>query len=135
MKYMILLYGSQRDYDLMSGKSADVKPEEFAPMFAFMESWTQRLVESGEHVDAHGLAAPVLTRRIRLQNGTPVVTHGPYPETQEVLAGYNIVDCASFDRATEIAAQLTNCPYPANAGGEFYVDIRPLAEGADELIG
>ena len=33
------------------------------------------------------------------------MTDGPYPETQEVLAGYTIVECASFDRATEIAAR------------------------------
>ena len=45
-------------------------------------------------------------RRVQLQNGVPVVTDGPYPETQEVLAGYTIVECASFDRATEIAARL-----------------------------
>jgi hypothetical protein len=63
------------------------------------------------------------------------VTDGPYPETQEVLAGYNIVECASFDRATEIAAELTKCPYPEGAGGELFVDVRPVAEGADELIG
>lgn len=60
MKYMILLYGSQRDYDLMAGtagEQAEVTPEEFVPMFDFMESWTAGLVTSGEHVDAHGLAA------------------------------------------------------------------------------
>ena len=32
------------------------------------------------------------------------MTDGPYAETQEVLAGYTIVECESFDRATEIAA-------------------------------
>ena len=138
MKYMILLDGSQRDYDLMSGKAggeSGVAPEDFKPMFEFMESWNQSLVESGEFVDARGLTAPVLTRRIQLRDGAPVVTDGPYPETQEVLAGYNIVECASFDRATEIAAELTKCPYPEGAGGELFVDVRPVAEGADELIG
>jgi hypothetical protein len=137
MKYMILLYGSQRDYDLMSGKAgaeSGVAPEDFKPMFEFMESWNQSLVESGEFVDARGLTAPVLTRRIQLRDGAPVVTDGPYPETQEVLAGYNIVECASFDRATEIAAELTTCPYPEGAGGELFVDVRPVAEGGDELI-
>jgi hypothetical protein len=54
----------------------------------------------------------------------------------EVLAGYNIVECASFDRATEIAAELTKCPYPGGASAEFFVDVRPVAEGgAEDLIG
>lgn len=39
-----------------------------------------------------------------------VVTDGPYAETNEILAGYWIVQCASFDRATKIAARLTFCP-------------------------
>src|SRR5205823_3316953 len=99
MKYMILLYGSQQDYDVLAGKDTG-KPawsaEDVAAMYAFMESWNKDLVESGEFVDARGLTPPVHARRIQLQNGVPVVTDGPYPETQEVLAGYTIVECGSF---------------------------------------
>jgi hypothetical protein len=136
VKYIILLYGSQQAYDAMAGRSADhptLSPEDFAPMHAFMEAWNNKLVESGEFVDAQGLAAPVHTRRIQLQNGVPVVTDGPYAETQEVLAGYTLVECDSFDRATEIAAQLANCPYPAEAPGEFVVDVRPIPDSAADL--
>ena len=61
-------------------------------------------------------------------NGAPVVTDGPYAETEEVLAGYTIVECDSFDRATEIAARVSNCPYPAGAPGEFIIDVRPIDE-------
>ena len=72
----------------------------------------QELAESGELVDAQGLTAPVHARRVQLRQGAPVVTDGPYPETQEVLAGYTIVDCASFDRATEIAAAAASTRTP-----------------------
>lgn len=135
MKYMILLYASQQDYDLMVGKPTD-RPawsaDDVAAMHAFMASWNQELVESGEFVDARGLAAPVHTRRIHgLQNGVPVVTDGPYPETQEVLAGYTIVECESFDRATEIAARITKSPSPGDVSGA-YVDIRPIVDGVEE---
>ena len=136
MKYMILLYGSQEAYDAMAGKAAGnpgLSPEDFAPMHAFMASWNNELASSGELVDAQGLTAPVHARRIRLQDGVPVVTDGPYAETEEVLAGYTLVECASFDRATEIAARLANCPYPAGAPGEFVVDIRPIADSAADL--
>jgi hypothetical protein len=136
MKYMILLYASQQDYDHMVGKPTDEpewSAEDIAAMHAFMESWNQELVESGEFVDARGLAAPVHTRRIHgLQNGVPVVTDGPYPETQEVLAGYTIVECESFDRATEIAARITKSPSPRDVSGA-YIDVRPIIEGVHEL--
>src|SRR5207237_2359692 len=49
----------------------------------------------------------------------------PYAETQEVLAGYWIVDCESFDRATAIAARLSSCPAPAGAS-EPAADVRPI---------
>jgi hypothetical protein len=133
VKYMILLYGSQQAYDAMAGKATDtasLSPEDFAPMYAFMESWNNDLIESGELVDAQSLAAPVHARRIQLQEGVPVVTDGPYAETEEVLAGYTLVECGSFDRATEIAAMVADCPYPAEAPGEFLVDVRPIAESA-----
>jgi hypothetical protein len=61
-----------------------------------------------------------------------VVTDGPYPETQEVLAGYTIVECESFDRATEIAARITKSPSPKDVSGA-YVDVRPIVEGVEEL--
>ena len=136
MKYIILLYGSQQAYDAMAGKSVDhpaLSPEDFAPMHAFMEAFVADLVKSGELVDTQGLAAPVHTRRIQLEDGVPVVTDGPYAETQEVLAGYQLVECESFDRATEIAAGLANCPYPADAPGPFVVDVRPIAETSADL--
>src|SRR5919201_6426309 len=127
VKYMILLYGSQQDYDAMSGRPSD-KPawsaREFAAMGAFMEAFNKGLVDSGELVETRGLTAPVHTRRIQLQNGVPVVTDGPYAETQEVLAGYWIIECDGYDRATEIAARLAQCPAPPGTPSTV-VDVRP----------
>jgi hypothetical protein len=137
MKYMIMLYGSQQDYDSLTGKTVPGKPvwtgEDFAAMGGFMESFNNDLAESGEMVSTRGLTAPVHARRIQLRSGVPVVTDGPYAETQEVLAGYWIVECESFDRATEIATRLTTCPGPEGVGDFAVVDVRPIAESRAEL--
>jgi len=128
---MILLYGSQQDYDVLAGKPTGkpaMSADDVAAMHAYMESFHKEIAETGELVDARGLTAPVHARRVRLRNGVPVVTDGPYPETQEVLAGYTIVECASFDRATELAARLVN----PDADGE-YVDVRPVIDGIEDL--
>lgn len=138
MKYMIMLYASQLDYDAMAESAADPSPsdgEDFAAMGAFMEQWNKELVESGEFVDARGLAAPVHTRRVQLRDGAPVVTDGPYPETAEVLAGYTIVECESFDRATEIAARLTKCPGPKEVRARAKADVRLIVEERGDLEG
>ena len=136
MKYMILAYGSQRDYDAMAGKSAEhpgLTPEDFAPMYAFMESFNNDLAESGELVDTRGLDAPVHTRRVQLRDGVPFVTDGPYAETQEVLAGYWVVECDSFDRATEIAARLAKCPSPGGIYADAVADVRPIVDSSADL--
>jgi hypothetical protein len=134
MKYMILVYGSQQDYDTMAGHPAPGKPhwsaEEFEKMGQFMEQFSADLAESGELVDTRGLTAPAHARRIQLRDGAAVVTDGPYAETQEVLAGYWIVECESFDRATEIAARLTDIPGPVT---QAYADVRPVADSRHEL--
>jgi hypothetical protein len=135
MKYMILTYASQQDYDAMSGSptaNTGWSPEDFAAMGAFMESFNKELAESGELVETRALGAPVHTRRLQLQNGVPVVTDGPYAETQEVLAGYWIVECESFDRATAIVSRLSSCPTPPGAPAPV-ADVRPIVESRDEL--
>jgi hypothetical protein len=135
MKYMILTYASQQDYDAMVGKATGKpawSPENFAAMGAFMESFNKDLAESGELVETRGLAAPVHTRRLHQQDGGPVVTDGPFAETQEVLAGYWIVECESFDRAIAIAGRLSACPGPSDTSG-LYADVRPIMESRTEL--
>jgi hypothetical protein len=136
MKYMILTYASQRDYDAMAGKpTRDTawSPQDFAAMGAFMEAFNRELTESGELVDTRALADPVHTRRLQTRSGAAVVTDGPFAETTEVLAGYWIVECESFDRATAIAARLSGCPGPPEVAARAYADVRPIVESRDEL--
>ncbi|WP_067570218.1 YciI family protein [Nocardia acidivorans] len=136
MKYMILSYASQRDYDGMAGgteRTPAWSAEDFAAMVEFMEAFNKELAASGELVETRGLAAPVHTRRVGNRAGQAFVTDGPYAETQEVLAGYWVVECESFDRATEIAGRLGNCPVPGDASANAYADIRPISDGAQEL--
>ena len=136
MKYMILSYASQQDYDGMAGQSSDLpawSPEAFAAMASFMEGFNTELAEAGELVETRALAAPVHTRRLGARNGSPFVTDGPYAETQEVLAGYWIVECESFDRASEIAGRLAGCPAPDHVAANAYADVRPIMETADEI--
>ncbi|WP_028938269.1 YciI family protein [Pseudonocardia spinosispora] len=133
MKYLIMVYGSQRDYDSMNGRSVDGSPvwtqTEVAALHEFMGTFTKELEASGELVDGQGLTDPVHARRIQLRDGAPVVTDGPYPETEEVLAGFWMVDCVSFDRATELAAKVARCPSPSWMRAE-HIDVRPVYDGA-----
>lgn len=138
MKYMILTFASQQDYDAMTGQASSERAwthEDYTALAEFMEAFNRELLDSGELVETRGLSTPVHSRRVRLQGGAPVVTDGPYAESEEVLAGYWVVDCASFDRATEIASGLTSCPGPDYLRERAYVDVRPIDEHQPDFEG
>ena len=131
MKYMILTFASQQDYQELAGQASGQPAwtkEEWAALAAFMQAFNQELLDSGELVETRGLSAPVHSRRLQSKEGAPVVTDGPYAEAEEVLAGYWVVECDSFDRATEIAGRLSQCPGPEGVAERAYADVRPVAE-------
>ncbi|WP_328675374.1 YciI family protein [Streptomyces sp. NBC_00322] len=136
MKYLVMIQGSQADYEAMRGQASGNSPawseKEIQAMFAFMGEVNNDLSESGEFVDGHGLAEPAQTRFVSLgEDGRPVVSDGPYSETKELLAGYWVLDCESLERVTEIAARIATCPGPEGAP-VYPLVIRPiLDEGGD----
>jgi len=132
MKYLVMVQGSQADYDAQSGKPSPGHPvwseQELKAMFAFMGEINNDLAESGELLDAHGLTEPAQTRSVVAgKDGRPVITDGPYSETKELLAGFWVLECASLDRVTEIAARVAQCPVPEGSA-ESAVVIRPIGE-------
>ncbi|GAA5186725.1 YciI family protein [Rugosimonospora acidiphila] len=138
VKYMILTFASQQDYQAMTGQGSSQPvwtQEDYAALGAFMDAFNKELLDSGELVETRGLSTPVHSRRVRLQEGVPVVTDGPYAESEEVLAGYWVVECASFDRATEIASRLANCPGPDHLRARAYADVRPIDEHQPDFEG
>jgi hypothetical protein len=46
-----------------------------------------------------------VARTVRVRDGVPAVTDGPFAEAKEQMVGYCIVDCETQERAVEIAAR------------------------------
>ncbi|MFJ9820511.1 YciI family protein [Streptomyces sp. NPDC101151] len=137
MKYLVMVQGTQADYDAMRGEASADAPswneEQLQAMYAYMGAINDDLAESGELVDAQGLAEPARTRLVaRDTDGGTVITDGPYGETKELMAGYWVVDCASLERVTEIAERVTRCPGPEGLT-EYPVVIRPIMDGAGDI--
>lgn len=64
----------------------------------------QTITDSGEFISTAALADPSQSSVVRVRDGVPVVTDGPYLEAKEFLGGYYLIDVASRDRALELAA-------------------------------
>ena len=61
-------------------------------------------------------------KTVRVNNGSTLVTDGPFAETKERLGGYYLVEAGSIDEATTIAARIPS----ARLGGS--IEVRPLLE-------
>ena len=67
-----------------------------------------------------GLQPVTTATTIRLADGQPLVTDGPFADTKEVFGGYYVIEAADLDAATEVATRI-----PAlRLGGT--VEIRPV---------
>lgn len=137
MKYLVMVQGTQADYEAMRGKASPGSPawseQEIQAMYAYMSAINDDLSETGEMIDGQGLAEPAQTRTVTLgDDGKAVITDGPYSETKELLAGYWLLECESLERVTEIADRITRCPQPEGAPN-YPVVIRPVMEGAGDI--
>ena len=100
MKYMIMTFGSAEAGLAAMGK------EWMLEMIQFMHTLDDDLKKSGELVDNQGLADGSQAKTVRIQNGIPVATDGPFAEAKEALVGYWIVDVENEARAIEIASRI-----------------------------
>ena len=100
-------------------------PEEIDAHVAYMRDFAARLEESGEYVDGQALAPEGAFVRYDGE-GRPPVTDGPFPETKDLIAGWMVIDVDSWDRAVELAGQLSAAP---GAGGKpihEWLEVRPF---------
>jgi hypothetical protein len=118
VKYMLLIHGNQQTWDALSAMGME-------SVYATHRGLIEELTTSGELVAAQGLTTAD-ARVVRVVGGAPAVTDGPFSEAKEVLAGYYLIDCASLDRATELAGRLPEAPY---SPVEIRALIEPYAQG------
>lgn len=107
------------------------RPDEIAAHMNYYEALNQDLIESGELVGGTILAHPRLARIVRCDGASPpVVTDGPFPESKEVVAGFQVVDVESEERAVEIAALVSAVPGPGGVPLQQPIEVRQVMSGS-----
>ncbi len=114
MRYMMLIYTREVE--------GGPVPEEGERIKAAHRVVIEEAARKGILVAAEPLSRTASATTVRMQDGKPLITDGPFAETKEQLAGYYILDCEHLDEAIEWAARIPT----ACKGGEGCVEIRPL---------
>jgi hypothetical protein len=100
-------------------------PAEIDAHIQYMLDFNRRLEQTGEFVDAQGLAPEGVFVRYDGE-GRPPVTDGPFPETKDLIAGWVIIDVDSHERAVELAGELSAAPGKGGAPIHEWLELRPL---------
>jgi hypothetical protein len=99
--------------------------EEISDHIQFMRDFAARLETTGEFVDGQALS-PEGTFVQYGGEGRPPVTDGPFAETKDLIAGWYVIDVDNYDRAVELAGELSAAP---GAGGKpihEWLEVRPF---------
>jgi len=100
-------------------------PEEVTAHIRYMDDFAARLKETGEFVDEHALSPEGMWVRYDGE-GRPPVTDGPFAETKDLIAGWMVIDVDGYERAVELAGELSAAP---GAGGKpihEWLEVRPF---------
>jgi hypothetical protein len=88
----------------------------------------QRLAERGQLRGGGQLRPTSSATTVRMKDGKPILTDGPFAETKEQLGGYHLVDCKDLDEALSIATSIPTLP----AGGA--IEVRPFESFDDSIV-
>ena len=102
-------------------------PDEVTDHIRFMQQLADRLQESGEFVDAQALAPEGAF--VRFDGvGRPPVTDGPFAETKDLIAGWMAIDVDDYERALEVASELSSAPGAGGRPLHEWIEVRPFLE-------
>ncbi|MGW4091850.1 YciI family protein [Nocardia sp. NPDC004750] len=100
-------------------------PEELAAHVQYMQDFAARLEATGEFVDSQALS-PQGTFVRSDGEGRPPVTDGPFAETKDLIAGWMVIDVETYERALELAAELSAAPGACGKPVQEWLEVRPF---------
>ena len=98
MKFLLLIYSEPALLDAMPSAEFD------ATMRGCIEH-ADDLKRDGYLIESQQLEPASTARSIRVRNGRQTILDGPFAETKEMLAGFNLIEAADIEEATRIAAE------------------------------
>ena len=98
--------------------------DSFAPnetLIAAIHDWDREMDRRGIRLDGRPLRPPADAVTVRVREGEPVISNGPFAATAEQMAAYELLECAGLEEAVGVAAT-----HPMAAAGT--IEVRPVWE-------
>jgi len=116
VKYMLLICRDEQTWNTLS---VTERQQIYAETLALSEELTSR----GQYLGGFPLHPSPAATSVRVRDGKPLVTDGPFAETREQLGGYMLIDVKNLDEAIAIAVRV---PLARTST----VEVRPVRDGA-----
>ena len=114
MKYMLLIYHDDTDW----ANSSEAERQE---IYREYRQLIEDLRSRGNYLAGNELQPASTASSVRVRDGKPLVTDGPFAETREQVGGFFMIEAKDVQEATSIAARIPS----ARVGG---IEVRPVAE-------
>ena len=110
MKYLLIICADE---------SVELTPQEQAAVQSGTESWVAEMDARGVRSQGDRLRPVSDATTVRVRDQEVLITDGPFAETKEQIAGYDILECVDLDEANEVAAK-----HPVARYG--VIEVRPF---------
>ncbi len=110
MKYMLMICVDE---------SIELGEQESVAVASSTESWVEEMGGRGVRLHGDRLRPVSDATTVRKRGGELLVSDGPFAETKEQIAGYDVIECADLDEAIEVASK-----HPVAGFGT--IEVRPF---------
>jgi hypothetical protein len=114
MKYLCLAYEAEDKLDALSASEWDSLRRETL-------DYVDELRQNGRLIVTHALQSVRTASTVRVRDGKPWVTDGPFAETKETLGGFFLIEAGDLDEAIQVALK-----WPSARLGS--IEVRPIEE-------
>lgn len=114
MKFMLIVHHDEAAFK-------KITPEKRQQMLTESVELTHQLHATGQYINASPLQPTDTAVLVRVREGKPLVTDGPFIETREQIAGYFLINARDRNEAVSIAGRVPG----ARIGT---VEVRPVVE-------
>ena len=116
MKYMLSIYHNESEWSALTESERQEVYVEYRQLI-------QELRSNGQYLIGDQLQNTSAASSVRVRDGKPLVTDGPFAETREQLGGFFLIEAGSQEEANTIAARI-----PSARMGT--VEVRPVVPEA-----